>query len=107
MALTVRKTIPPSPHANVDRHAEKSTRNKAHSRRQRKAFQFGLDFSKILFRQIGSIHADEPARRTPELARKTCPVVDRQRPAAQARIAGNRIILGRSRAGWGLPTRSH
>jgi hypothetical protein len=33
MALAVRKTIPPAPHANADRYTEKSTRNKAHSRR--------------------------------------------------------------------------
>jgi hypothetical protein len=40
-----------------------------------------------------SIHAEEPARRTPELFWEAGPVVERQRPAAQARIARDRIVL--------------
>ena len=42
---------------------------------------------KALFRRPGSIHAEEPARRPPELFWEASPVVERQRPAAQARIA--------------------
>jgi hypothetical protein len=48
---------------------------------------------KALFRRPGSIHAEEPARRTPELFWEASPVVERQRPAAQARIARDRIVL--------------
>ena len=48
---------------------------------------------KALFRRTGSIHAEEPARRTPELFWEASPVVERRRPAAQARIARDRIVL--------------
>jgi integrase len=47
----------------------------------------------VLFRRTGLIHAEEPARRTPELFWEASPVVERQRPAAQARIARDRIVL--------------
>jgi hypothetical protein len=47
---------------------------------------------KARFRRTGSIHAGEPARRTPELFWEASPVVERQRPAAQARIARDRIV---------------
>src|SRR5262245_33151508 len=43
--------------------------------------------------RLGSIYADELAHRTPELARKACPVVERQRTAVQTWIAAGRIVL--------------
>jgi len=43
--------------------------------------------------RLGSIYADELAHRTPELARKACPVVERQRTAVQTWIARDRIVL--------------
>ena len=43
--------------------------------------------------RLGSIYADEPAHRTPELARKACPVVERQRTAVRRWIARDRIVL--------------
>src|SRR5262249_482838 len=43
--------------------------------------------------RLGSIHTDEPAHRTPELARKACPVVERQRTAVQTWIARDQIVL--------------
>jgi hypothetical protein len=48
---------------------------------------------KALFRQTGSIHAEEPVRRTPELFWEASPIVERQRPVVQARIARDRIVL--------------
>jgi len=48
---------------------------------------------KAPFRRTGSIHAEQPARRTPELFWEASPVVERPRPAAQARIARHRIVV--------------
>ena len=47
--------------------------------------------------QTGSISADKPARGTPAFARKTCPVVERQRPAPQTRVARNGSLLSMPR----------
>src|SRR5262249_2983296 len=54
---------------------------------------YGDSSSFVTFRRTGSIHAEEPARGTPELFWEASPVVERQRPAAQARIARDRIVL--------------
>jgi|SRR5215510_2051735 len=45
------------------------------------------------FDGLAQFHAEEPARRAPELFWEASPVVERQRPAAQARIARDRILL--------------
>ena len=54
---------------------------------------YGDSSSFVTFRRTGSIHAEEPARGTPELFWEASSVVERQRPAAQARIARDRIVL--------------